>query len=198
MAQLVGQGPIAAAGATSVVHTTPFPHQPGSRMRDASGNEYVFVDFTGSVYSGVPVAISADYTAAQLGTTGRGPIGVACAAATSDQAGWVQIYGRALVQLGMSGVSPSDAANGPTTLSTSLATVFVLGSSATSPNGIGYVSGAAAAATSSLQYVIDGMTVASDVTLGDVSAVTSATSHVGNQVAVFLNYPVIRPVDITT
>lgn len=183
---------------TSEVATTPYPLKPGARARDNDGNEYVYVDFTGSVYGEQPVLIASDFTAAAVGTSGRGAIGIATTAATSDNAGWVQIYGRAFVQLGMSGVSPSDAANGPTTLSDSLATVFVLATSLTSPNGIGWVSGAAAAATSSLQYVIDGMDVAHDASPGDVSATTSATSHTGNRIAVFLNYPRIRMVDITS
>jgi hypothetical protein len=187
-----------APGSTSEVYTTPFPVAVGTHARDTAGNEYVFVDFTGTVYGRQPVAITTDWTAAAVGTTGRGLLGVVQGGATSDNAGWVQIYGRALVQLGMSGVSPSDAANGPTTLSNSLATVFVLGTSATSPNGIGWVSGAAAAATSTLQYVIRGMTVASDASPGDVSGTTSATSHTGNEIAVFLNYPEIVPTDITS
>lgn len=184
MALLAGQGPAGAAGPTSNVFTTPFPHQPGERFRDKSGNEYMFVDFTGTVYSEQPVQISADYTAAAVGTTGRGSLGIACGAGTSDNAGFVQIYGRAYVMLGMSGVSPSDAANGPTTLSTSAITRFMLGTSLTSPNGIGWTSD-----TSTGGYIIEGMTVASDVTIGDTSATTSATSHSGNRVAVFLNYP---------
>lgn len=199
MAELSAHGPVISAAATTVpISTSPCSPPVGSRMRDAAGNEYVLVDFVGSVYGGTPVEIFDDNTAQQLGTTGRGRVGVACTACTSDNFGWVQIYGRCLVQLGMSGVSPSDAANGPTTLSTSLATVFCLGTSLTSPNGIGWVSGAAAAATSTLLYVVEGIRVASDASPGDVSAVTSATSHTGGQIAVFLNYPQIRPTDITT
>lgn len=198
MAHLSAQGAIGAPHPTSEVATTPFPLTVGSRMSDASGNEYLYCDFTGTVYSEQPVEIAADYTAQALGASGRGLVGIACAAATSDNAGWVQIYGRAFVQLGMSGVSPSDAANGPTTLSNSLATVFVLGTSLTSPNGVGWVSGAAAANTSTLQYVIEDMFVAQDASPGDVSATTSGTSHTGNRIAVFLNYPRLRAVDITT
>ena len=199
MAELTGQGPIAAGSATSVaVATSASPFRKGSRMRDASGNEYVWVDFTSSVYGELPVAIASDYTAGALGTTGRGMIGIACGAGTSDESGWVQIYGRALVQLGMSGVSPSDAANGPTTLETvAAANFFVLGTSLTSPNGIGWVSGAAGL-VSGFDYIIDGMYVAQDASPGDVSSVTSATSHTGNHIAVFLNYPVIRLLDVVS
>lgn len=200
MAQITMQvGSAAAPQATSVEVSTSVGIPLGTRAVDSNGNLYVFVNFTGSVFGELPVQITpGSWAAGPLATTGRGPVGIACGTMTSDQLGWVQIYGRALVQLGLSGVSPSDAANGPTTLSTSLATIFVLGSSLTSPNGVGWVSGAAAAATSSLTYVIDGMYVADDTSIGDVSGVTSATSHVGNHVAVFLNFPIIRMVDITS
>lgn len=199
MADLSAHGPTLAPFATSVaVNTSPPPCPLGSRMRDANGNEYVFCDFVGSAFGGTPVEIFDDNTCQQLGTTGRGRVGVACGVQTSNDWGWVQIYGRCSVQLGMSGVSPSDAANGPTTLNTSVATIFVLGTSLTSPNGIGWVSGSAAVNTSGLTYVIDGIHVATDASPGDVSLVTSATSHTGNQISVFLNYPFIRPVDITT
>lgn len=192
---LIGSG--GAADSTSVAHTTPYPHVVGTRARDASGNEFVYVDYTGTVFSEQPVLISSAFTAAVLPTTSaRGLVGVAVTPGTSDNAGWVQIYGRAFVQLGLSGVSPSDAANGPTTL-TSTQTIFTVPTSATTPAGIGYVS-AAAAATSDQQFVIEGIFVATDVSLGDVSATTSATSHTGNRVAVFLNYPYVHETEITT
>jgi len=196
MAELSAQGPILAGAATSVaVATSVSPFTKGQRMRDAAGNEYVWVEFTSTVSAEQPVAIASNFTAGALSTTGRGAIGIACGAGTSDESGWVQIYGRALVQLGMSGVSPSDAANGPTTLETVAAmNFFVLGTSLTSPNGIGWVSGEAGL-TSNYDYVIDGMFVAHDASPGDVSSVTSATSHTGNHIAVWLNFPVIRMLD---
>ena len=192
MANLVGQGVILTGGATSeVVATSVAPYTKGQRARDAAGNEYVWVEFTGTVYTGLPVQINSDFTAAVIGVTGRGAFGVACAGGTSNDSGWVQIYGRTFVQLGMSGVSPSDAANGPTTLDTVAAqNFFVLSTSLTSPNGIGWVSGEAGL-TSNTDYVIQGMWVAHDASPGDVSAVTSATSHTGNQIAVWLNFPTI-------
>lgn len=199
MAELSAQGPIISGAATSVaVATSVSPFKKGTRMSDADGNIYVWCDFTGTVSAELPVQISSDYTAAALATTGRGAVGIACGAGTSDESGWVQIYGRAFVQLGMSGVSPSDAANGPTTLQTSLQTIFVLGTSLTSPNGVGWVSGAAAALTTGVTYVIEGMSVATDASPGDVSAVTSATSHTGNHIAVWLNFPVIRNQEVTS
>ena len=196
MAELSAQGPTIGPFATSITQNTSPPSIAlGTRMRDPQGNEYVFVDFVGTVFGGTPVEIFDDNTAQQLGVTGRARVGVACGGATSNDFGWVQVYGRCLVQLGMSGVSPSDAANGPTTLQTIAGqTVFCLATSLTSPNGVGWVSGQAGI-TSNTDFIIEGMWVASDASPGDVSAVTSATSHTGNQIAVFLNYPRLRMLD---
>lgn len=193
MAELSAQGPIVAGAATSVaISTSVSPFTKGQRMRDASGNEYTWVEFTGTVSAEQPVEILADLTAGPLGTTGRGAVGVAQGAGTSNDSGWVQIYGRAMVQIGKSGVSPSDAANGPTTVQTVAGiSRFVLGTSLTSPNGVGIVTGAAGLTTDN-DYIIEGMYVASDASPGDVSGVTSATSHTGNHIGVWLNYPYIR------
>lgn len=160
----------------------------GQRVRDELGNEYVLCDFTATVYPKQPVGIDSNFAAAPLGVTGRGNIGVVAetVACTSDNWGWVQVYGRCKVLLGMSGATPSDAANGPTTLSTSAQTRFMLATSLTSPNGIGWTS-----ETSTNGYIIDGMVVATDASPGDVSSVTSQTGHTGSEIAVFLNYPKI-------
>lgn len=190
MANLTGQGPIGAPGGTSQAFTTPYPLRPKTRMSDVDGNIYQFVVYNAAVYSGLPVQINPDGTADVVGTTGRGPIGIVQAPASSDEAGWVLIYGRTLMQIGAAGTSPSDAANGPTTVQTSALTQFMLATSATSLNVF-----ALATDPSSLdgRYLIKGIWVARDATIGaDVTAVTAATSHVGHQVAVFLNFPQIE------
>jgi hypothetical protein len=195
MAELIGPGPIGLPGGTSVVFTTPFPIRPGSRAVGTDGSEYVFCDFTSTVNAKQPVAIASDFTAGVLAVTGRGPIGVAQARATSDQGGWVQVYGRCEgMQIIASAVSPSDDANGPTTLATSVPTVFALPTSITSPLALAWVSGNASTASG---IYIDGMTVATDASVSNsVSIVTATTSdsgaHTGHQVSVFLNYPEIR------
>lgn len=195
MAKLVGQGPIAAVGQTSDVQTTPYTPQLGSKAVDVDGNVYVLVDMTGTFYSGCLVQILDDYTAAAAGTTGRGACGITVSSGTSDNAAWVQIYGKVQVQLGASGPSPSDAANGPTTLDTSAATKFILATSATTPaTGISWVSD-----PSSLdgKYMISGMRVADsfDPTSYVTNGATSATSATGNRCLVFLNYPSIEYVE---
>jgi len=187
MAELTGPT-VAFSGGTSVVHTTPFPYKPGTLGYDTSGNVYVYCDYTGTLYSGLPVVIAAGYTAGPIGITGRGAVGVCCGAATSDNAGWVQIKGECTMQIGVAGTSPSDAANGPTTLSTSAQTFFVLPTSATTLNVFALVS---ETTNMSDKYVIRGITVATDADVTAVSDVTAATSHTGSQVKVFLNFPEI-------
>jgi hypothetical protein len=104
MSQLVGPGAIAQAGATSVFFSTPFPHKPGDKARDTEGNEFVFVDFTSTVYYGCLVQINSLYQAAPLLGTANRPyrVGVVCSGTptsdagnhpTSDNGGWVQVYG---------------------------------------------------------------------------------------------------------
>ena len=208
MAHLSAVGPIGSPHPTSEVATTPFPLQLGSRMRDAAGNEYIYVDFTGSVYQGTPVQINSDFTAAKVGITGRGAFGVACCAATSDNSGWVQIYGRAYVQLlgETAGVSPSDAANLPTTLSTTAQIKFWLPTTATStgPEGLRQTSGSICTTSG---FYIDGLFVAHDASPASLinlistsltspsNYTTPQTSHTGHDIAVFLNYPIIKHVN---
>ena len=188
MAQLTGQGPIALPQPTSEVATTPYPIQLGSRARDLEGSEYVYVDLTGPVFSGQPVEITDSHTAEVVGTTGRGRVGVATCAGTSDNAVWVQIYGLCTIQLGMSGVSPSDAANGPTTLDTTAITRFILATSLSTPNGIGWTTGNTSLSSG---HWVEGIHVAQSADPTAVTATTSAASNTGNNIAVFLNYPEI-------
>ena len=104
MATLVGPGSIAPAGPTSQLWTTPFPHAPGDKSRDRDGNEYLFVDFTATVYFGTLVQINSLYQAAPLlGTANEAyRVGVVMGGLattvspdhpTSDNGGWVQVYG---------------------------------------------------------------------------------------------------------
>ena len=168
-----------------------YPVALGTVKRDALGNEYVFCSYANLVYAQLPVTISEVYDAAVLGTTGRGRVGVVAEEGSSDQGGWVQVYGRCLMQIGSSGVSPSDAANGPTTLSTSVATRFYLTPSQSTPIGMGWVSDQGSTSDAVSRYYVNGISVATDASMGDVSLVTSAASHTGIRVAVFLNYPYI-------
>ncbi len=192
MARLTGQGPIAVPGPTSsaLSHTSPPPLVLGSKASDTDGNEYVLCQVDAQVYPEQPVEIDVStFTCRPLATTGRGLVGIAQASATTDQLVWVLVYGTGYVQLGMSGVSPSDAANGPTTLDTSVMTRFILGTSLTSPNGIGWVSDAASTAVA---HYIDPVFVAQDADPTAVSETTATSGHTVNRIKVFRIYPTIR------
>ena len=133
MAELSAQGPVGFPGGTSVVFTTPYPLRLGSRARDVDGNEYIFLAYNTPVYKKAPVVIMSDFTAQNISVAERGPIGIVTTTGSSDNAGWVQIYGRCIMQVGVNVCSPSDDANGPTTLATSVPTRFMIPSSLTSP-----------------------------------------------------------------
>lgn len=125
MGQFVGPGGMGQAGPTSNFYTSPFPHAPGERARDREGNEYMFVDFTATVYFGTLVQITSTGQASPLlGTTAIGSrVGVVVGGLattvspnhpTSDHGGWVQIYGvHPAVQTGVaSGGGASDSTVG--------------------------------------------------------------------------------------
>ena len=171
MATLNG-GPVAAPHQTSDVGTTPFPSNLGARMRDSSGNEYMYVDFTATVYGGVTVSISNDgnFQAAALTEAHRGNVGVAMSTATSDNSGWVQVYGyHSGAQLA------SGSSNG------TRAMVAVVASSVSTPAaGMDCIAGS----TVDQHRIFDMWPTAVAST-----ATTSATSHTGAEVPVWLNYP---------
>ena len=200
MAELIGQGPIALPGGTSVVFTTPYPLKPGARARDLAGNEYLFVDFVGSVSAAQPVSIKSDFTASPLTVAERGPVGIALQIGTSDNAGWVQIYGRCYMQItgDADHVSPSNGA-ALTTLSTSAQTVFYLPTSLTSPPTFAYTNKSTEPSVEE-EIWLEGCCIATDASIdGTVTLVSHTTSgttlyrqHTGNMVAVFINYPTLQ------
>ncbi len=92
--------------------------------------------------------------------------------------------------------SPSDAANGPTTLSTSVPTRFLLSTSLTSPNALTHVSGNTSVVSG---IFAEGITVAQDADPAAVTAVCNTTAasarHTGEQISVWLNYPVLKHIN---
>ncbi len=197
MAELIGQGPTGTPGGTTITfETSPFPLQLGARAKDAAGNEYIFCTFGDDVNAKMCVQIDSAFDATIVGTGGRGAIGVVCANnASSNAAGWVQIYGKAMMMIvdaGSGGTqpSPSDAAAGPTTLSTSAATRFLLPTSATSPNALTVLNGTVCTTSG---IFAEGISVAQDAAPASVTAVCNTTAasarHTGAQISVWLNYP---------
>lgn len=224
MPQLVGPGQIAAAGDTSQIFNTPFPHKPGDKARDTEGNEYIFVDFTATVYYGCLVQITSTYLASPLLGTAQKAFRVGVVASgnpstvagnhpTSDNGGWVQVYGvHPAVQTGVatgSGVSDSTAAFWcipQTSVGTPSGTLSV----------VAQAGGTSIAQASSDGNVIYGMWLvnldevtdlttwsgssgASGPTSFDINNATSgaATSaFIGQTYAVYMNYPYVTGVTV--
>ena len=208
------------AGGTSQYWTTPYPMALGTKARDSLGNEFVYVDAITGVYPGCFVSLNDEtWRATALGVAGAvrsgTKIGVVMpaldtSAPTDGRAFWAQIYGRVLIQVGGSVVSPSDAANGPTTLTSEIATVFMLPTSQTTPSGVAFPASGVSHSSDLVDYVLRGVRVATGASPADVSghagqggvitrestpavtAVTSAGSFIGSSIYVFLNYPEIE------
>lgn len=224
MSQLVGPGAIVEAGATSVIFSLPFPHRPGDRAKDSAGNEFLFVDFTATTYYGCLVQIdSLNRAAPLLGTSLEAyRVGVVCSGTpstisgnhpTSDNAGWVQIYGvHPAVQTG--------AASDGLVSDSTVAYWCVPQTSVGTPSGVLTVR-AQGAGTSIAQSSVDGNMIygmwlvhlgqvsdlsdypgasgASGPATNDVLNSTSgaATSaFIGQTYAVFLNYPCVTGIAV--
>src|SRR3990167_267436 len=214
MANLHGQGPITGAGPTSVFYTAPFPHSPGDRARDNAGNEYLFVDFIGTVYYGCFVQIDSSRRASALLGTANRPyqVGVVMggtassvsdAHPTSDHGGWVQIYGvHPAVQTGVAtdgGVSDTAGGEYYCIPQTSVGT----------PSGVLALQVPAVAVsvinTSTSANVIFGMWVVDFAEVTDLTTWpgvsgasgpssiggTNTSAYIGQTYAVFLNYPYV-------
>ncbi len=225
MAELVGPGAIAEAGATSVYFTTPYPHHVGDKARDTEGNEYLFCDFTATVYYGCLVQITSTHLASPLlGTASIAyRVGIVCSGEattdnhpTSDNAGWVQIYGThpaaqtAIVSQG-GAVGVSITAGG--------AYACIPQTSVGTPSGtfcmIAQGTGTSIAQTSVDANIIYGMWVidigqTSDLTtfpgtsgvtgptsvLMGLTSGTNTSAFAGGSFAVFLNYPYVTGITV--
>lgn len=147
--------------------------------RRYGGKEYILVDFQEAVHSGVVVTISNDglFTSSVLTTTHQGAVGVVAEQTTaSDTWGWVQIYGTTSAQ-DASGTSAATSAYQP-----------IVASSVSSPaTGLSVVANTAASTAARFIY---NMFITGIAT----TAVTSAASHTGVAVPVFLNYPYVMSV----
>ena len=113
-------GPVGYPQPTSVVVSCssliPAKVAPGTRARDKSGNEFVYVDYDSARAIGEVVLINTDFTASVCGAASVGPVGIVCGtAATSDLAGWVQVYGYNKQILGAPTLVAGPAAVGATT-----------------------------------------------------------------------------------
>ncbi len=218
MSTLVGPGAIGFAGHTSDFYTTPYPHKPGDKGRDKRGNEYLFVDFSATVYAATLVQITGDNQASPLlGTAFIGArVGVVMggltttdSGMTSNNGGWVQVYG---VHFGVQTSHASDGFSSDNTV----AYIAAAQTSVSSPSGTLTLfvqgSGTSIAQTSVDPIRIHGLWVLNPTEVSNlqdvpsdwgytsgasgpvsvqfgVSAATSAFT--GQAYPVFLNYPYV-------
>ena len=153
---------------------------PGTRARDGAGNEYIMVDCTASIITGVTVLISKDgnFTASVLTSTGVGDVGILVEDATSDQWAWAIIkgyYSRAKLAIGSSLCTSLGEFGGASTASSGTNPAVGLLGRSSSQRSSDWLS----------SDQILGMFPASAAT----TATTGATSETGLSIAVWLNYP---------
>lgn len=224
MSQLNGQGGVASGGATSVIFSTsPAPHVPGERQRDAEGNEYLFVRFTATVYYGCLVQITASNRAAPLLGTAKIAyrVGIVCSGTPSSDnhpvsgdAGWVQIYGV------HSAVQTGEVTDGGVSATAGGSYFCIPQTSVGTPSGVLALKAQATAVsvinTSTEGNVIHNMWVVDNLQTSDLTTFpgTSATSgpvsrdilndtsgaatsaFIGQTYAVFLNYPYVTGISV--
>ena len=171
------------AGGTSQVDTTPYPHAVGTRAYDSAGAEYIYCNFTGTMYGGLLVMISRDgsYTADLYTVGAYGNVGVVMAPGTSDNAGWVQIGGYTAGYVQVTGGSSLGTSSGRCLRATSVSTP------ATGLNAV-------STGTSNQSDLIHGMWP----TQLTSSGTTSATSATGLRTRVWMDHPFIVQPDTTS
>ena len=213
-------------GDTSTIFATPFPIQPGAKARDAAGNEYLFVSFQAVTYYGCLVGIDSRHVATPLlGTASRSfRVGVVMAGGTpttdnnfhivatgasTQQGGWVQIYGvHSTVQTGVAtdgGVSATAGGNywaiPQTSVGTPSGTLALVAQAA----GTSIAQSSADGNKIYNMWVVDlgevtdlsgwlGSSGASGPTSTSINAETSGTNtsaFIGQTYACFLNYPYV-------
>ena len=93
MAQLSGPGPTGAQGPTTETWTSAV-NKVGTRMRDTSGNEYVFAGpFASAVGAGGWVVFDGAWGCDRVSATSRGALGTTQTSQAANSYGWVKIYG---------------------------------------------------------------------------------------------------------
>ena len=162
-------GPVAYAQQTSETVGSSAPTMAlGTRARDVSGNEYMYIDFGAAFIAGELVAISTAFAGSECTASTVGPVGLAMGTQSSDTCGWVQIYGTGYA------------------LGTTLLVIGPVGLDATS-GGISFVVPQTTGVNAILgMYCVLGST-ATSATAGETSV--AGSSVIGGLVTVQLNYP---------
>lgn len=175
MAQLSAQGPIAGAHATSA-NSTVAGHVVGTRMRDADGNEYIYVKLAETLTAGQWVLLRTPGAVTRVANATAGPIGIVTCNSTSVDYCWVQIYG-------------------------DYATAQISNSEATSAFRLLAPTGAtteAALAASSTDDVANIVVNAWITAAASTDTTGSSSAHSGITVAVRLNYPSLQNTSVNT
>lgn len=92
MAQLTGQGPIGHHADTSTVDTSA-KVAVGTRVRDVSGNEYIYLQGVASTVAGSAVTFDEAGVTTLLAANAIGPVAIAQAATVANTFGWYGIFG---------------------------------------------------------------------------------------------------------
>ena len=197
MTELTGRSMGFAGGTSAVFSTSPLPCSVGTRAFDKDGNEYLFVSFGGAVSTGSWVVISDLNVATFIDDVSIGRVGIVMGSLpTSNDSGWVQIYG--LNVIAQTNMATDQASAGLGLRPTSVAST---------PHGVvdivSQVSNAAniihTAWITALTPREAGSTGATDASW-PTTYTTAASSPVGGQhtgavVGVFLNYPYLDGVE---
>jgi len=113
MAELTGS-PHLIGGNTTDSQTTA-RHIVGTVARDASGNEYRYVQFGVAAINGEVVVMDNTWTTSRLSSTSRGFVGIALATQAANAFGWVQVYGVNSFVWADTGVTTADPVLAPVT-----------------------------------------------------------------------------------
>lgn len=192
MAELTGPMQIFPGGTSAVWSTSPLPIRVGSKARDLDGNEYLFVSFGGPVSTGEWVTISDLNVATAMLDTSIGRVGIVVGTGpTSNDAGWVQIYGLNIIAQHAAGatdlVSVALALGPVTYASTPLGLSVFITQVSQESNMIHN------AWITDLTPAAAGITAASDASWPSsyttLSSSPAGYQHSGSVVGVFLNYP---------
>ena len=192
MAGLTGRAGVFPGGTSDCYSTSPLPIAPGTRAFDVSGNEYVFASFGTAISKGCWVILTDLHVASPIDdVSGPGRVGIVMSTSpTSNDSGWVQIYGLNIIAQTNAATDQVSAGIGlrPTSVaSTPLGVVDIVSAVSAAAN---IIHNAWITALTPAEAGISGATDSSWPTSFTTAASSPAgAQHTGNVVGVFLNYP---------
>lgn len=175
MAQLSAQGPILGPHPTSA-NSTVAGVPVGTRMRDDSGNEYVYVKLAETLTAGQWVLLRTPSAVTRVANATAGPIGIVTCNSTSVDYCWVQIYG----DYPTAQISNSEATSAFRLLA---------------PTGATTEAALAASSTDDAANIVHGAWITA---AASTDTTNSSSAHSGVTVAVRLNYPQVLNISVNT